>query len=97
MSHRGKHRSVVAWSAQKAILTIHTMVATLLSVMTHDRRWGPKADGLSSADYLKAAQLGQKVSIGLEMAYQVQLRSGIVAGNCNSSLLPSEKTPSVVS
>eukprot|EP00752_Nemacystus_decipiens_P012159 g10778.t1 len=38
--------------------------------------WGPEASTLSPAAHAKAAQLGQKLSIGLEAAYQTSAESG---------------------
>lgn len=55
-------------------------------------RWGPKGSTLPPAAHAKAAQLGQKLSIGLEAAYQVSARfipdaartSVLLSCECNS-------------
>lgn len=50
--------------------SVYLALVPLLDMWTPGR-WGPEASTLPPAAHAKAAQLGQKLSIGLEAAYQV--------------------------
>lgn len=50
----------------------HFLLCCVSLVDASGGSWGPKETSLCPADYLKAANLGQKISMGLEAAYQVQ-------------------------